>query len=97
MAKGKKKGDPSTILSKFKIKLAELEYLDFVESVKRFQQKNGRVPTWDEREEMAKYSHIGIEDFCVLLRDNSFDDICRAIGLAWSTRGPSLRGSHRRI
>jgi hypothetical protein len=97
MGKGKKKNNPGKILSGFKIKLAGLEYLNFVESVKRFEQTNGRKPTWDEREDMAKYSHIGIEDFCSLLEDNSFDDICRAIGLAWSTRGPGLRGSHSRV
>jgi hypothetical protein len=86
MVKGKKKDDSGKILSEFKIRLEGLEYLNLAESVKRF-----------EQEDMAKYSHIGIEDFCALLKDNSFDDICRAIGLAWSTRGPGLRGSHPRV
>jgi hypothetical protein len=97
MVKGKKKDDSGKILSEFKIRLEGLEYLNLAESVKRFEQTNGRKPTWHERKDMARYSHIGIEDFCALLKDNSFDDICRAIGLAWSTRGPGLRGSHPRV
>jgi preprotein translocase subunit Sss1 len=97
MVKGKKKDDPAKILSEFKIRLEGREYLNLAESVKRFEKANGRKPSWDERKDMAKYSHIGIEDFCALLKDNSFDDICQAIGLAWSTRGPGLRGSHPRV
>ena len=69
MDKEKKKDDTGKILSEFKIRLKLLEFLAFVESVKRFELTNGRKPTWDERKNMAKTLHINIDDFCALIED----------------------------
>ena len=67
MDKEKKKDDTGKILSEFKIRLKLMEFLAFVESVKRFELTNGRKPTRDERKNIAKTSHISLDDFCVLI------------------------------
>ena len=61
----KKKADTGKILSEFKIRLKLLEFLAFVESVKRFELTNGRKPTRDERKNIAKTSHINLDVLCI--------------------------------
>lgn len=73
MEKEKKKDDAGKILLEFKIRLKLLEFLAFVESVKRFELTNGRKPTRDERKNIAKTSHINLDDFCTLI-ENSYSD-----------------------
>jgi len=63
----KKKDDAGENLSEFKIRLKLLEFLAFVESVKKFEITIGREATWDERENIAKTSHISLDDFCALI------------------------------
>ena len=73
MDKEKKKDDTGKILSEFKIRLKLMEFLAFVESVKRFELTNGRKPTRDERKNIAKTSHINLDDFCALI-ENFYSD-----------------------
>ena len=97
MDKEEKSDNIRKTLSEMQYRVQALERLNFVESLIRFEETNGRKPTRDERKDMAKDLHISLDDFCALLKDYSFDDTCRAIGLAWSTRGPGLRESHPRV
>jgi hypothetical protein len=49
MDEEKKKNDTSKILSRIQAGLQMLEFLAFVESVKRFKLINGREPNWGEK------------------------------------------------
>ncbi len=69
MEKEKNKNDTRKNLSEFKIRLKMLEFLAFVDSVKRFELTNGRKPTQGERKDIAKISHISIDDFCDLIEE----------------------------
>jgi hypothetical protein len=53
MGKEKKKNGAGKILSEFKIRVKLLEFLAFVDSVKRFEQTNGRRPTQTERKNIS--------------------------------------------
>jgi preprotein translocase subunit Sss1 len=64
----KKKDNTGKNLSEFKNRLKLLEFLAFVESVRRFELTNGRKPTWDERKNIATASHINLDDFCALIQ-----------------------------
>jgi hypothetical protein len=66
MEKEKKKNGAGKILSEFKIRVKLLEFLAFVESVKRFEQTNGRRPTQTERKNMARTLDIDLDDICSL-------------------------------
>ena len=50
-----------------------LERFNFVESLIRFEETNGRKPTRDERKNIAKTSHINLDDFCALI-ENIYSD-----------------------
>ena len=77
----KKKIEPGKILSEIQQRVQTMEFLAFLESIKRFERTNGRKPTWDETKDMAKNLHISLDSFCALLRDYPSDDIFRDIGL----------------
>ena len=77
----KKKIEPGKILSEIQQRVQTMEFLAFLESIKKFERTNGRKPTWDERKDMAQNLHISIDSFCALLRDYPSDDIFRDIGL----------------
>jgi hypothetical protein len=67
MDKGKKKDYTGKILSKIQNRLQLLEFLDFLESIKRFKPINGREPTGDEIKNMAKTLHVNLYDLCAFL------------------------------
>lgn len=67
MDNGKKKDDTGKNLSEFKIRLKLLEFLAFVEAVRRFELTIGRKPTRDERKNIATTSHINLDDSCALI------------------------------
>ncbi len=81
MDKEEKKDDNGKILSEIKDRLQRLEFLAFMESVKRFELANGRELTRDERKNMAETLHISLDDFCALLKNISSDDFRRVTGL----------------
>jgi hypothetical protein len=73
MEKEKRKNDAGKILSEFKIRVKLLDFLAFVESVKRFEQSNGRRPTKEERKNMARTLDIDLDDICSLFERIYFD------------------------
>ena len=68
MDKEKKKDDIGKILSELQHRLQMMKYFAFVESVKSFERTNGRKPTWDEKENLAKILHMNLDDLCALLK-----------------------------
>ena len=67
----KKKDYTGKMLSKIQNRLQLLEFLDFLESIKRFKLTNGREPTWDEIKNMAKTLHVKLDDLCAFLENIS--------------------------
>jgi hypothetical protein len=77
MDKEKKKDYTKRFLSKIKNRAQVLEFLGFLDSIKRFGRTNGRAPTWGEIKNMASTLHINLDDFCAVLENISFDKFPR--------------------
>jgi hypothetical protein len=53
-----------------------------VESVKRFERINGREPTWDEKNGLAKILYMNLDDLSPFPKNISSDDIRWGLGFA---------------
>ena len=81
MEKEKKKNSNGKILSEIQDRLMVLEYMAFVGSIKRFEQTNGREPTWDEKRNMAKNLDINLSEY-----EDEFLDNFSSNGFRTATR-----------
>ena len=73
MDKEEKQDNIRKTLSEMQYRVQALERLNFVESLIRFEETNGRKPTRDESKNIAKTSHINLDDFCALI-ENIYSD-----------------------
>ena len=78
MDKEKKKNYTGKILLKIQNRLRLLDFLAFLDSIKRFERTNGREPTGDEIKNMANTLHINLDDFCAFLENISSHHFPRA-------------------